>query len=192
MRRDQFTSDAPGELVRISPDGNEQWAFLPAPLPPAWVPDLSVVNRLVAAERALGALNGLGEMLPNPHLLIRPFLQREAVASSRIEGTVTDLKQLMLFEADETAAPAPADAREVGNYVRALTYGLEQPADRSVTPALMRELHQLLMENVRGGDRNPGRFRQRQVFISGRGTEGMRFVPPPTDRDVHQRVIGIA
>lgn len=179
MRRDQFTNDAPGELIRISQDGREQWAFLPAPLPPTWAPDLSVVNRLVAAERALGALNGLGEMLPNPHLLIRPFLQREAVASSRIEGTVTDLQQLMLFEADETAAPAPADAREVGNYVRALTYGLDQPPDRSVSPALIRELHHLLMQDVRGGDRDPGRFRQRQVFISGRGAEGMRFVPPP-------------
>ncbi|MEA2523171.1 MAG: hypothetical protein QOF73_398 [Thermomicrobiales bacterium] len=179
VRREQFTANAPGELVRISQDGKEQWAVLPASLPPAWRPDLSVINRLVFAERALGALNGLGEMLPNPHLLIRPFLQREAVASSRIEGTLTDLQQLMLFEADETAAPETGDAREVGNYVRALTYGLTQPPDRSISPALIRELHHLLMDDVRGGDRNPGRFRQRQVFISGRGAEGMSFVPPP-------------
>jgi Fic family protein len=119
------------------------------------------------------------KLLPNPHLLIRPFLQREAVASSKIEGTVTDLQQLMLFEADESAAPFQEDAREVGNYVRALTYALTQPPDRQLTPALIRELHQLLMGNVRGGDRSPGRFRQGQVYISGRGTEGARFVPPP-------------
>lgn len=179
MRHDRFTEDAPGELVRISQQGREQWAFLPAPLPPKWEPTLESVNLLVAAERALGALNGLGAMLPNPHLMIRPFLQREAVASSRIEGTVTGLKQLMLFEADESEAPDPADAREVGNYVRALTYGLEQPPDRAITSALIRELHQLLMDDVRGGDRNPGRFRQKQVYISGRGTEGARIVPPP-------------
>jgi Fic family protein len=191
VRAEAFSDAASGELVRISREGVEQWAFLPRPLPPAWEPDLATVGRLIAAERALGALNGLGRRLPNPHLLIRPFLRREAVASSRIEGTVTDLKQLLLFEADETTVANPADAREVGNYVAALEYGLDQPPDRSLSTALIKELHALLMRDVRGGEHNPGRFRTKQVYISGRGREGARFVPPPPT-DVPVLIDGLA
>lgn len=180
MRPDEFRNSASGELVRISTAADrEQWAFLPDPLPPDWQPSFAVVNQIVDAERALAALNMLGQMLPNPHLLIRPFLQREAVASSRIEGTVTDLQELMLFEADETTTADNSDAREVGNYVRALEYGLAQPPDRSLSPALIKEMHALLMTDVRGADRRPGQFRNLQVYISGRSGRGARFVPPP-------------
>ncbi len=180
MRQEQFDSKAAGELVRISSEADrEQWAFLPHPLPPHWEPTVDVVNLLVDAERALAALNMLGLLLPNPHLLIRPFLQREAVASSRIEGTVTDLRQLMLFEADASTAVDQGDAREVSNYVRAIEYGLSQPPDRSLSPALIKEIHALLMDDVRGSDRNPGQFRRVQVYISDRAGLGARFVPPP-------------
>jgi Fic family protein len=140
---------------------------------------VELVNQLVDAERALAALNMLGLLLPNPHLLIRPFLQREAVASSRIEGTVTDLRQLMQFEADASTAADQGDAREVSNYVRAIEYGLSQPPDRALSPALIKEIHALLMDDVRGSDRNPGQFRRVQVYISDRAGLGARFVPPP-------------
>jgi Fic family protein len=179
MRRQDFNTNAPGELVQISTASDrEQWAFLPRPLPPTWTPSLRAVTLIVGAERALAALNMLGQMLPNPHLLIRPFLQREAVASSRIEGTVTDLRQLMLFEADEETAPNRSDAREVSNYVSALEYALAQPSDRALTSALIKEAHHLLMADVRGGDKRPGQFRSLQVYIADRGG-GARFVPPP-------------
>jgi len=180
MRIDQFSSSIPGELIRISSDPErEQWAFLPNPLPPDWEPTIEMVNLIVESERAIAALNMLGQMLPNPHLLIRPFLQREAVASSRIEGTVTNLKQLMLFDADESASEDSADAREVANYVRAIEYSLTQPPDRTISPALIKELHALLMMDVRGSELHPGQYRKLQVYISGRGGRGARFVPPP-------------
>src|SRR5258708_35154717 len=101
-------------------------ACVPAPLPPDLL-DLAPLVPLVArATHALGELSGIGRTLQNPHLLIRPFMRREAVASSKIEGTVTTLTELFLFEVEQDKAPAPGDAREVFNYVRALDYALNQ------------------------------------------------------------------
>ncbi len=179
MRQESFKSSAPGTLGRIGSNGGERWAFLPNPLPPELTLDFSLVNHLGEAERALGRLNGLGHLLHNPHLLIRPFMQREAIASSRIEGAVTNLEQLMLFEADETAPAIPADAFEVRNYVYALEYALNQMEDRPVSSSFLRELHQLLLEGVRGDSHHPGQYRQLQVYISDRALNGARFVPPP-------------
>jgi Fic family protein len=104
----------------------------------------------------------LGRMLPNPHLLIRPFVRREAVLSSRIEGTVTRLDELLRFEAqpEETGAVAE-DVTEVLNYVRAMEYGLQRPGEgMPVCLRLIREIHAHLLEGVRGGDKRPGEFRQ--------------------------------
>lgn len=179
MRLESFEENAPGELVRISSDGRERSAFLPNPLPPELTLDYALFNRLGEAERALGELNGLGHLLHNPHLLIRPFMQREAIASSRIEGTVTNLEQLMLFDADETAPAIPADAFEVRNYVFALEYALSFMDERDVSSSFIRELHQLLLQGVRGDSHHPGQYRQVQVYISDRTLSSARFVPPP-------------
>ena len=181
MRRGDFNPESPGELVKVGPSNEDVWGFLPHPLPPQIEPDLGLLNTVSSATQALGTLDGLGQTLANPYLLIRPFLRREAVASSRIEGTVADIGQLLLFEADaETEAP-DSDVREVANYVRALEYGLAQPPDRALSTSLIREMHFQLMTDVRGGDRHPGRFRDVQVYIGQRGTglRGARFVPPP-------------
>lgn len=122
-------------------------------------------------------------MLPNPHVLIRPFLRREAVSSSRIEGTVTDLEQLLFFEADPTEGPQAPDHQEVVNYVRALEYGLARLATLPVSLRLIREVHEHLMTGVRGEDRMPGAFRTRQNMIArtGQAPAEARFVPPPAD-----------
>jgi hypothetical protein len=96
LRADEFAPNAPGQLKR-SVQGH--LTFVPAPLPPDLLFDLGLVRLLSEADQALGELAGVGRMLPNPHLLIRPFLRREAVLSSRIEGIVTRLDQLFLFEA---------------------------------------------------------------------------------------------
>lgn len=146
--------------------------------------DYPLIARLSDAERALGELAGVGQMLPNPHLLINPFLRREAVLSSRIEGTVTDLQQLLLFEAEAVEASdeaAVADAREVSNYVRALEYGLRRLRDMPVSLWLIRDLHAQLLEDVRGEDQRPGEFRDRQNYIGARRQpiQSARFVPPP-------------
>src|SRR4051812_41945938 len=106
MQPSHFSPDAPGGLVRA---GQGYWTFVPNPLPPKLALDWDVFRRLSAADQALGELRGVGRMLPNPHLLIRPFLRREAVSSSRIEGTVTDLQQLLLFEAEPSGGPQPSD-----------------------------------------------------------------------------------
>ena len=171
----------PGTLVKVDAQTEDTFGFLPDPLPPEIQLDLTLTNLITEATHALGTLNGLGQTLANPYLLIRPFLRREAVASSRIEGTRTELDQLLLFEASEATATAGSDVREVENYVRALEYGLAQPSDRALSTALIKEMHAILMTDVRGGDRHPGTFRNVQVYIGqrGAGMRAARFIPPP-------------
>ena len=118
-------------------------------------------------------------MLPNPHLLIRPFLRREAVLSSRIEGTVTRLDQLLLFETASGQLAPDDDAEEVFNYVLALELGLEAiRSGQPFTRGLLREVHKALMQGVRGSDKRPGEFRDQSVAIG----SASRFVPA----DPHQ------
>lgn len=160
--------------------GNDYWAFVPNPLPPALSLDLPTANRLAEANRALGELNGIGQMLPNPHLLIGPFLRREAVASSRIEGTVTTLQQLLLFEANPSPQLPTPDDREVINYVHAMEHGLVRLDTLPVCLRLIRELHARLLRGVRGEVNKPGQFREIQNFIGRRPhiAEAI-YVPPP-------------
>ena len=157
-------------------------AFVPNPLPPPLI-DLALLVPLVSrAERALGELSGIGRTLPNPYLLIRPFMRREAVASSKIEGTVTTLSQLLLFEVDEEANRAPGDAREVLNYVRALEYSLKRLDELPISARLIREAHRILLSNVqsnRGAQIIPGEFRKDQNWIGAKLIENARYVPPP-------------
>ena len=110
--------------------------------------ELSTVNLLADAERALGELKGVGQRLPNPHLLINPFLRREAVLSSRIEGTTTGLQQLLVFETAPSDEPADSDVREVANYVAALELGFSLLERLPVSLRLIREVHERLMEGV--------------------------------------------
>lgn len=145
-----------------------------------WRPPL--VSALSAADQAVGRLAGEGRQLPNPHLLIRPFLRREAVLSSRIEGTQATLGELLAAEAGAAAAAArsPADLREVANYVTALEYGVGRLRELPLSLRLVRELHARLMEGVRGGDAHPGEFRHVQNWIGppGCAIEQATFVPP--------------
>lgn len=162
-------------------------AFVPAPLPPALPLDTELVGALSEADRALGRLAGMARPGTNPYLLIRPFVRREAWLSSRIEGTQADIKDLYVYEAGQLELPGtgrkrpPSDVREIANYVRALGYGLEQVGHRPVSLSLIREMHQILLTDVRGQDRHPGAFREEQNWIGRENspvTEA-RFVPPP-------------
>jgi Fic family protein len=174
----EFAPDSPGRLVR---QGGDFLAYVPDPLPPQIELGMDSINLLSEATLALGELKGVGQMLPNPHLLIGPFLRREAVSSSRIEGTVTDLRQLLLFEADPSGEQQSDDGREVANYVDSLNYGLKRLSDLPVSLRLIREVHALLMSGVRGEDKMPGEFRRRQNMIArpGQSPRLARFVPPP-------------
>src|SRR6266481_3964324 len=100
-------------------------AYVPEPLPPRFEWSAGLAAALSAADRAVGRLAGEGRRLPNPHLLIRPFVRREAVLSSRIEGTQATLGELLAAEAGAAVARSPADLREVANYVVALEYGVD-------------------------------------------------------------------
>lgn len=156
-------------------------AFVPAPLPIDLPIDLEILNALSGADRAIGALAGLGLHVSNPHLLIPPFLRKEAVASSKIEGTQADLGQLVLFEETEGKAHSSSDVREVRNYVRALEFGLAYQTDQPVSRWLMRAMHEQLLDGVRGVDLAPGQFRVRQNYIatSGQAMRHARYIPPP-------------
>jgi Fic family protein len=168
----------PGHYLKVAGGAK---AFVPAPLPPSltWTPTL--VRALSDADRAIGRLAGEGLRLPNPHLLIRPFLRREAVLSSRIEGTQATLGELLAAEAGASVERSPADLREVANYVVALEYGAERLGSLPLSLRLLRELHARLMEGVRGGQTSPGEFRRIQNWIGPAGCTlaNATYVPPP-------------
>lgn len=156
-------------------------AFVPAPLPPVleWTPRL--IRVLSDADRLIGRLAGEGGRLTNPHVLMRPFVRREAVLSSRIEGTQATLGELLATEAGAVVDRSPEDLREVGNYVAALEYGIARLKELPLCVRLIRELHEKLMEGVRGDGAAPGRFRTTQNWIGKPGStlETASYIPPP-------------
>ncbi len=170
----------PGRKVRCA---GGYTAFVPDPRPPAleWTPPL--VRALSDADRLIGRLAGEGGRLPNPHLLIRPFVRREAVLSSRIEGTRATLGELLAAEAGAAVDRSPADLREVANYVVALEHGVKRLKTLPLSLRLTRELHAKLMTGVRGGYATPGEFRKTQNWIGPPGCTlaNATYVPPPPD-----------
>jgi Fic family protein len=168
----------PGRMVSC-PEGYP--AFVPNPLPPKldWTEDL--ISTLSEADHLLGRLAGEGSCLPNPHLLMRPFVRREAVFSSRIEGTQTTLGELLAYEMGASVDQSPADLLEVRNYVMALEYGLNRLNKLPLSLRLVREIHARLMKGVRGHHSTPGDFRRSQNWIgpSGSTLATATYIPPP-------------
>ena len=154
---------------------------MPDPLPPKlpWTPTL--VRALSDADRWVGRLAGEGGRLPNPHVLMRPFIAREAVLSSRIEGTRTTLGELLAAEAGASVDRSPEDLREVGNYVAALEYGIKRLKRLPLSLRLIREIHEKLMKGVRGDAATPGEFRRSQNWIGPPGCTlvNASYIPPP-------------
>ena len=179
MNRQDFWSDAPGRLIPVQTPRGGDWSFLPFDLPPNWVFDASLWPLLVQAKEALGTLNGIGQTLGDPRLLLSPLQNREAITSSIIEGTYVTPEQLLLFDLDpdeETdSAEHRADRVEVANYGRSLRRGLKLLESLPICIRVIREMHETLMQGVRGESKDPGRFRTLQVQV---GTDG-RFMPPP-------------
>ena len=157
-------------------------AFDPRPLPQELSLSPTTIMKLSDADSALGRLAGAGRLLPNPHLLVNAYITREAVASSRIEGTQASVTEVL---AATLSGETPRDdIREVGNYVAALNHGLQRIAGGfPLALRLVKEMHEILMQGVRGHERTPGEFRRSQNWISSpdnRPTTA-RFVPPPVD-----------
>jgi Fic family protein len=171
----RFTRKAWGRLAKTI-EGND--AFVPAPAPRQLALSQEAVALLDAAANRLGVLEGIARRLPNPDLLIGPYLRREAVLSSRIEGTQTTLSDVYAFEAQLSLDVAP-DVQEVVNYLEAYKYGLRRLASLPLSLRLIRELHERLMTGVRGAEKRPGEFRTYQNFIGGTTETNATYVPPP-------------
>lgn len=182
MDPEAFRNGHSGRTVQVP--GKGYWTYLPEPLPPRLEWPSTLVTGLADAASALGELKGLGHSLANPHLLIAPFIRREAVLSSRIEGTQASVSDLYAYEAVQLSMfGRSTDVREVHNYVRALEYGLQRMESLPLSLRLIRELHARLMEGVRGEHRTPGEFRRTQNWIGPPGCllDDATFVPPPPE-----------
>lgn len=156
-------------------------AFIPDALPPAIAWTLPLVRTLSDADHLIGRLAGEGGQLPNPHLLMRPFVAREAVLSSRIEGTQATLGELLAAQAGAAVERSPEDLREVGNYVAALEHGIKRLDTLPLSLRLVKEVHAKLMKGVRGDHATPGEFRRSQNWIGPAGCTlaNATYVPPP-------------
>jgi Fic family protein len=181
MKTSDFTADKHGKIISTVQGYN---AYVPDKLPPIIEPSWKLTQRISIADRALSELAGATRTLPNPHLFINSFLRREAVLSSKIEGTRASLSDLFFFEA-AGEREKQSDVREVLNYVKALNYGIERLANFPLSVRLLCEIHEKLMRGVRGDESrlSPGEIRRSQNWIGKPGSTLMdaTYVPPPVD-----------
>ena len=180
MDKVRFTSDLYGEVVK-TPGPHGFYTFLPRPLPRSLELSGPIVQQLSEADRALGRLAGAGRLLPNPHLLVNAYIRREAVASSRIEGTQATLSEV--FDAEARGDIGAGDVAEVVNYIAAMDAGLERLEDLPISRRLVQEIHEVLMSGVRGQEKQPGSIRTSPNWIGSPDNRPATaiFVPPPAD-----------
>lgn len=183
----QFTEHKTGRLVE-SDHPRVDWAFLPNHLPPVfsgaegekpWELPRYLWPLLVTARESLGKLDGIGQVLPSSDLLLNPLQRREAIASSRIEGTYVTPEELLLFEVNpvEGKSSRVADWVEVNNYREALIIGSKMLRQgQAIGSNILRTMHKVLLQGVRGQDCSPGEYREQQVQIGSSG----RYIPPPS------------
>ncbi|MDK2745673.1 MAG: Fic family protein [Nitrospira sp.] len=167
------TSQIGGEQVR---------AFIPTPLPPIPPLDLTGTRQILLEQAllALGRLDSVSTLLPDPHLFLYAYVRKEALLSSQIEGTQSSLSELLLFELEEAPGIPRDEVVDVSNYVAALEYGLERLRGRfPLSNRLIREVHTQLLSRGRGSDKLPGEFRRSQNWIGGTRPGNAHFVPPP-------------
>ncbi len=181
----QTTSERTGRVVEVQsgPDGYS--AFVPAALPPdpPLRIDASLQDLLDEANQALGRLDGVTLLLPDPGQFLYSYIRKEAVLSSQIEGTQSSLSDLLLFENEGAPGVPLDDVEETSNYISAMSHGLRriESGELPLSNRLLREVHEVLMSGVRGGDKAPGEFRRSQNWLGGTRPGNARFVPPPAD-----------
>lgn len=180
MDKSAFTNPN-GKFIR-SNEGYE--TFLPNPLPPTTNFDSITITLATEAHTKLGQLSGIGELIPNPDLLIRPYIRREAVLSSKIEGTQATMMDIFEYEAggknDSQEVADKKQIREVLNYIKSLDVCLKKVETESISISMIEEAHDILMKNVRGQEKTPGEFRKIQNWIGKEGSqiEDAIYVPP--------------
>ncbi|MCY3986832.1 MAG: Fic family protein [Candidatus Dadabacteria bacterium] len=174
-----------GNLVETPFLGRIIKALIPPPLPP--VPPVRIqgfYGLLEKANQNLGRLDGITSILPEPYFFIYMYTRKEALLSSQIEGTQSSFFDLLLFESREMSdKDSSPDVVEVSNYVKAMNHGLEQIRDKAspISLALVCDIHKILLSGVRGGEKKPGEFRDRQNWIGGPHPQTAVFVPPPPE-----------
>ena len=164
--------------VRRQP--SNYWAASPNKLPPKVDPSWALSQALSEADRALSELAGITRTLPNPHLLIDPFMRKEAVLSSKIEGTQASLSDLLLFEASSGSEQRTSDVKEVADYIHALNFALAQLEEMPLSIRMFRQIHEKLITDP---TKTPGEFRTSQNWIGFEGSNlaEASYVPPPPD-----------
>ena len=182
MDKAKFTS-ATGDLVQIDRADHplrKDWAFIPNELPATFEFSSHLWPLLADARERLGTLNGIGQTLDDPELLLQPLRNRESITSNRIEGTFVTAENLLLFEMDpkepKSARDESASWYEVFNYNLAMKTACEMMASQQLNCHMIRAVHSILMRGVRGQDKSPGEFRKKQVQIG----SNARFVAPPS------------
>ncbi|MCL5021894.1 MAG: Fic family protein [Nitrospirae bacterium] len=180
MNPKDFERSPAGRCVRTLRD---YCAFVPNPLPPIIEYDDRLIRLLSDADRLLGELSGIGRLLKNPFLLISPYIRREAVSSSKIEGTQSSLSDLFFYEASEMKIPKILDVKEVYNYVQSMIQGIALLEKLPISTRLICELHKILMKGVRGEHGTPGELRRSQNWIGPPGCtlNEATFIPPPVE-----------
>jgi len=171
-----------GQYEVTAVGGEQVRAFVPSPLPPEPPLELSHARQtlLERATLALGRLDSITLLLPDPEVFLYAYVRREAVLSSQIEGTQSSLAQLLLFELDEAPGVPLDDVVEVSNYVAALSHGLDRlQGGFPLSNRLIREMHARLLAQGRGTEKSPGEFRRTQNWIGGTRPGNAHFVPPP-------------
>ncbi len=157
--------------------------FIPTKLPPS-VDYASLLMKIVGARDVVSRYDEAVKKLPNPKIIQRSFRTKEAVLSSRIEGTQVTLDEFLLLDAQEEVdenTQQKIDYREVSNYRKAILTGSELLEERPLTENVIKELHKILLGSVRGKNKNPGEFRREQVWIGkpGASIEQATFIPAP-------------
>lgn len=182
MRLEDFGERAQGELVEVQGGA----AFLPWRLPPRLDATWELAETVERTRAAIAELSACLGQMQAPEMLLHSLRSREAVLSSRIEGTITHVRDVLLAEAAPLpSARASTDTREVLNYIVALERGRTLLADgHPLRDTLIRMLHQALLRNVRGEQHHPGEYRRTQVQIGGSRNDlsSARFVPPPPEQ----------
>lgn len=173
-----------GLYVKSSAIAGESYnAYIPPLLPPE--PPLEIeqfYTLLDQASTALGRLDGMSMILPDASLFLYMYVRKEAVLSSQIEGTQSSLSDLLLFENSEAPGAPLDDVTEVSCYVSAMNYGLNRLKEFPLSLRLIKEIHEKLMNNARGGHKQPGEFRSSQNWIGGSRPGNAKFVPPPPEK----------
>jgi len=173
-----------GHFFPITTLGETCRAFIPAPLPPdpGLLMDEKLQDLAQRASLAVGRLDGISMLLPEPQHLLYSYIRKEAVLSSQIEGTQSSLSDLLLYEAESSPGVPVDDVREVSNCVAALEHGIQRLREGlPLSLRLIREVHGVLLRDGRGATKQPGEFLRSQNWIGGTRPGNARHVPPPPD-----------